>query len=62
MYIDSLRIGVGIDQEASNAPMIFDCWVSTEEMKENGPQVRSALPQHERMKVDFLGGWSTALF
>jgi hypothetical protein len=39
MYIGSLRIGVGIDQEASNVPMIFDCWVSTETMKENGPQV-----------------------
>lgn len=61
MYIDSLRIGVGIDRETSNVPMVFDCSVSPEEMKEHGPHVQSALPQYER-KVDFLGGWSTSLF
>jgi hypothetical protein len=39
MFIDSLRIGVGIDRGASNVPMVLDCWVSPEEMKEHGPKI-----------------------
>ena len=61
MFIESLRVGVGINREMSNVPMVFDCWVSPEEMREHGPKIRSALPQYER-KVDFLGGWSSTLF
>jgi hypothetical protein len=57
-FIDNLKIKIGIDKEASNVPMIHDCSVSAEEMKQHGPFIRSALPQYER-KVDFLGGWSS---
>ena len=61
MFIESLCIGVGINRETSNVSMVFDCWVSPEEMREHGPKIRSALPQYKR-RVDFLGGWSSALF
>ena len=34
MFIESLRVGVGINRETSNVSMVFDCWVSPEEMRE----------------------------
>ena len=55
MFIDSLQINISIDKEFSNFPMVHDCWVSPQEMKEHGSCIKSALPQYERM-VDFLGG------
>ena len=61
MFIESLCVGVGINRETSTVPMVFDCWVSPEEMREHGPKIQSALPQYKR-KVDFLGGWSSTLF
>ena len=35
MIIESLCIGVGINRETLNVPMVFDCWVSPEEMREH---------------------------
>ncbi len=32
MFIESLCIGVGINRETLNVPIVFDCWVSPEEM------------------------------
>ncbi len=61
MFIDSLWIDLVIDRESSNVPMVYDCWVSPQEMKEHGPHIESALLQYER-KVDFLGGWSSMDF
>jgi hypothetical protein len=61
MFIDNLTIRVGIDRELSNVPMVENCSVSQEEMRQHGPHIRSALPQYER-KVDFLGGWSSRQF
>ena len=55
MFIDSLQIDVVVDRESLNVPMVHDCWVSPQEMKEHGSCIRPALPQYER-KVDFLGG------
>ena len=60
-FLDHLKIGVGIDQERSNLPMVHNCAVSAQEMKEHGPHIRSALPQYKR-QVDFLGGWSDEHF
>ncbi len=39
MFIESLRVGVGINRETLNVPMVFDCWVSPEEMREHGPKI-----------------------
>ena len=39
MFIESLHVGVGINRETSNVPMVFDCWVSPEEMREHGPKI-----------------------
>ena len=39
MFIDHLKIGVKIDRESSNMPMVKDCWVSFEEMKLHGPHI-----------------------
>ena len=58
MFIDHLRIGIGIDPSASNVPMVYNCLVSAQEMKDHAPFIRSALPKYE-MKMDFLGGWSS---
>jgi hypothetical protein len=58
MFIDHLRIGIGIDPSASNVPMVYNCSVSAQEMKDHAPFIRSALPKYE-MKMDFLGGWSS---
>ncbi len=55
MFIYLLQIDVAIDRESLNVPMVHDCWVLSQEMKEHGPHIRPALPQYER-KVDFLGG------
>ena len=57
MFMDHLRLCVGIDCEESNVPMILDCSVSAKEMHDTGPFIRSALQQYEH-KVDFLSGWS----
>ena len=39
MFIESLCVGVGINRETSNLPMVFDCWVLPEEMREHGPKI-----------------------
>ena len=58
MFIDNLKVYVGIDRIGSNVPMVFDCSVLAKEMNDNAPLIQSALPQYER-KADFLGGWSS---
>ena len=57
MYVDQFRVGIHIDRQSSNVPMVYNCNVSSREMRDHGPNIRSALPQYER-KVDCLGGWS----
>jgi hypothetical protein len=57
MYVDQFQVGIHIDRQSSNAPMVYNCNVSAKEMRDHGPYIRSALPQYER-KVDCLGGWS----
>ena len=42
-------------------PIVHNCAVSAQEMREHGPHIRSALPQYIR-QVDFLGGWSDEHF
>ena len=49
---------IPIDRGAANVPMVYDCAVSTKEMHDHGPDIRSALSQYKRT-VDFLGAWST---
>lgn len=61
MFIDHFRIDIPIDRHASNVPMVYNCNVSLQEMKDHGPYIRSALPQYER-KVDCLGHWSEENF
>ena len=61
MFIDNFRIDIRIDSQASNVPMVFNCNVSPQEMRDHGPYIRSALPQYER-KVDCLGHWSKENF
>lgn len=57
MYIDMHKIEIPIDRESSNVPMVHDCHVTSKEMKDHGPYIRSALPKYNRM-VDSLGAWS----
>jgi hypothetical protein len=61
MMIDHLKIEILIDGQASNVPMVMDCSVSADEMRDHAPHICSALPQYER-KVDFLGGWNERHF
>jgi hypothetical protein len=39
MFIDHLKINVGIDRESTNVPMVKDCSVSAAEMKLHGPHI-----------------------
>ena len=59
--IDNLSIEVDIDPTGGNVPMIHESACTSEEIKEIGPYMKSALQQYER-KTDFLGSWSTSDF
>ncbi len=39
MFIDHLKVSVDIDQDGSNVPMINDCSVSAEQMREYRPHI-----------------------
>ena len=39
MFIDNLKVCVGIDRIGSNVPMVFDCSVSAKEMNDNAPLI-----------------------
>jgi hypothetical protein len=57
MYVGEHRIHVPIDREGANVPVVTNSAVSSKEIKEIGPQIRSGLP-HTEHKLDFLGSWS----
>jgi hypothetical protein len=60
-YIDQYKLTIPIDRQVSNVPMVYNCGVTAQEMKEHGPFIRSALPAYERM-VDSMGSWNEANF
>ena len=35
MFINNLKVNVGIDRNGSNIPMVFDCSVLAKEMNDN---------------------------
>ncbi len=39
MFIDHLKVSVDINQNGSNVPMINDCSVWAEQMREHGPHI-----------------------
>jgi hypothetical protein len=51
MFIDHLRLDVGIDREASNVPMVMNCSVSGQEMHEHGPHI------FDRRCLSMRGRW-----
>ena len=57
MLIDLLWIEIGIHKEFSNVPMVHNCGVTAQEIKDHGPYIQSALPKYAKM-VDLLGVWS----
>ena len=51
------EIPIPIDREGANVPIVYNSAVSAHEMREIGPQIRSALNHVER-KTDFFGSYS----
>ena len=60
-YIDRHKLTIPIDRQVSNVPMVYNCGVTAQEMKNHGPFIRSALPAYEKM-VDCMGSCNEANF
>ena len=53
-YVDRYKLTIPIDRQVSNVPMVYNCGVTAQEMKEHGPFIRSALPAYDR---EWLIAW-----
>ena len=61
MYVDNHVIDIPIEREGANVPIVENSYVTSEEMAEIGPNVRSALPHVDR-KTDFFSGFGLSMF
>ena len=59
MYVDIQKLTIQIQKDISNILMVYNCGVTAKEMRDHGPHIHSALPNHELM-IDCLGSWNMA--
>ena len=55
MYCKANRIVIHIRRKHKNLPIVYNTFVSTQEEKESGPHIRSAMAYYKFSTLDFFG-------